>query len=42
MKNKVLRRVAELAVEGGLGPEERLGVAERIIPDGKHKMRCCI
>ena len=42
LKNKVLRSVAELAFDGRLVPEELLGVAERIIPDGKPKMRCCI
>ena len=42
LKNKVLRSVAELAFDGRLVPEELLGVAEKIIPDGKPKMRCCI
>ena len=42
LKNKVLREVAQLAFENRLVPEETLSIAERIIPEGKPLMRCCI
>lgn len=42
IKYKVLKRVAELAYEGKLTPENTIGIPEEIIPEGKPTMRCCI
>lgn len=42
LKNKVLREVAELAFEDKLTPENTLAIAEKIIPEGKPTLRCCI
>ena len=42
LKNKVLREVAALAFEDKLTPENTLGIAEKLIPEGKPLMRCCI
>lgn len=42
IKYKVLKKVAELAYADALTPENTLGVAEEIIPEGKPTMRCCI
>lgn len=42
IKYKVLKKVAELAYAGELNPENTLGIAEEIIPEGKPTMRCCI
>ena len=42
MKNKVLREVARLAFDDALTPENTLSIAEKIIPEGKPTMRCCI
>ena len=43
LKYKVLKEVATLALGDALTPENTLGIAEKIIPDGaKPTMRCCI
>ena len=42
IKYKVLKKVAELAYEDRLLPENTVGIAEEIIPEGKPTMRCCI
>ena len=42
LKNKVLREVAGLAFEDKLTPENTLAIAEKIIPEGKPTLRCCI
>ena len=42
IKYKVLKKVAELCYNDGLKPENMLGIAEEIIPEGKATMRCCI
>ena len=42
IKYKVLKKVAELAYEGKLSPENTIGIAEEIIPEGNPTMRCCI
>ena len=42
IKYKVLKKVAELAYEDALTPENILPIAEEIIPEGKATMRCCI
>jgi len=42
LKNKVLREVATLAFEDELTPENTLAIAEKIIPEGKPTLRCCI
>ena len=42
LKNKVLREVARLAFDDALTPENTLSIAEKIIPEGKPTMRCCI
>ena len=42
IKYKVLKKVAELAYEDKLTPENTIGIAEEIIPEGKPTMRCCI
>ena len=42
LKNKVLREVAKLAFDDELVPEKTLSIAEKIIPEGKPKLRCCI
>ena len=43
LKYKVLKEVATLALDDALTPENTLGIAEKIIPDGaKPTMRCCI
>jgi len=42
LKNKVLREVASLAFEDKLTPENTLSIAEKLIPEGKPLMRCCI
>lgn len=43
LKYKVLKEVASLALDDALTPENTLGIAEKIIPDGsKPTMRCCI
>ncbi len=42
IKYKVLKKVAELAYDDRLLPENTLGIAEEIIPEGKPTMRCCI
>ena len=43
LKYKVLKEVARLAINDELTPENTLGIAEKIIPEGsKPTMRCCI
>ena len=42
IKYKVLKKVAELAYEDQLLPENMLSIPEEIIPEGKPTMRCCI
>jgi len=42
IKYKVLKKIAELAYEGQLTPENTVDIAEEIIPEGKPTMRCCI
>ena len=42
LKNKVLREVASLAFDDALTPENTLAIAEKLIPEGKPTMRCCI
>ena len=42
IKYKVLKKVAELAYEDRLTPENVLPIPEEIIPEGKATMRCCI
>ncbi len=43
LKYKVLKEVATLALNDAMTPENTLGIAEKIIPDGaKPTMRCCI
>ena len=43
LKYKVLKEVAALALNEALTPENTLGIAEKIIPDGASPtMRCCI
>lgn len=42
IKYKVLKKVAELAYADKLLPENTIGIAEEIIPEGKPTMRCCI
>ena len=42
LKNKVLREVAALAFADELTPENTLAIAEKLIPEGKPTMRCCI
>jgi len=42
IKYKVLKKVAELCYNDALKPENMLGIAEEIIPEGKPTMRCCI
>jgi len=42
LKNKVLREVAGLAFKDKLTPENTLAIAEKIIPEGKPTLRCCI
>ena len=40
IKYKVLKKVAELAYEDRLTPENVLPIPEEIIPEGKATMRC--
>jgi len=42
LKNSVLREVASLAFDDRLTPENTLAIAEKLIPEGKPLMRCCI
>ena len=43
LKYKVLKEVAALTINDALTPENTLGIAEKIIPEGsKPTMRCCI
>ena len=42
IKYKVLKKIAELAYEDRLTPENVLPIPEEIIPEGKATMRCCI
>ena len=42
IKYKVLKKIAELCYDDQLKPENMLGIAEEIIPEGKATMRCCI
>ena len=42
LKNKVLQEVASLAFTDALTPENVLAIPERIIPEGKPLLRCCI
>ena len=42
IKYKVLKKVAELAYEDKLTPENTISIPEEIIPEGKPTMRCCI
>lgn len=42
LKNKVLVEVSSLAFDDALTPENTLAIAEKIIPEGKPTMRCCI
>ena len=42
IKYKVLKKVAELAYADALNPENTMGIAEEIIPEGRPTMRCCI
>lgn len=42
LKNRVLQEVASLAFTDALTPESVLAIPERIIPEGKPLLRCCI
>ena len=42
LKNRVLQEVATLAFTDALTPESVLAIPERIIPEGKPLLRCCI
>lgn len=42
LKYKVLKEVAQLAMEDALTPENTLAIAEKIIPEGEPTLRCCI
>ena len=42
IKYKVLKKVAELAYDDDLTPQNVMQIPEEIIPEGKPTMRCCI